>query len=493
MTRERMSGSAGAMTLAMRAVSTHDGRRVLRVGWVEGAQLREERVFRDPTEVTVGRHERSTFVCAGDRTPARFALFVPEGGSYRLHFTDAMDGRIARPEGVVTLATLRDQGRARRERDGWSIALDVHARGKVQVGEASVLFQFVPAPPPATRPQLPVAIRERPLARADWTYNSCLAGFLFLAFGAVSFVEYGYDPVVEDTADDSANVVRLVMPALEEPAPPPPTVQPTDATPTDREALNDRRDENTDHPTPAHTAGPTHTPAARRDPAAVAAQAMESARRAGDAALHGFERSLEFNPLVGLRPGVGGVTDRIAAGAEMNQTADDMANARGVDNSNRGILRNTLTARADIGRRDLLGHGTRIVPQGPEITTGSTQQVVMRAPTGRIHVDTPEPPTGPGELPTEDVAGVIRRNLGGLQWCYTEGLRNHPSLQGRIEVHFTVGSTGRIAGAPGIQGFDESPEVRQCIGSRFRSMVFPQPAGGAVEFTFPFHFVPGSS
>ncbi|MEI8254579.1 MAG: hypothetical protein WCJ30_02790, partial [Deltaproteobacteria bacterium] len=67
MQRERMSGSAGAMTLAMKAASTHEGRRVLRVGWVEGAQLREERVFRDPTEVTVGRNERNTFVCAGEQ------------------------------------------------------------------------------------------------------------------------------------------------------------------------------------------------------------------------------------------------------------------------------------------------------------------------------------------------------------------------------------------------------------------------------------------
>ncbi|MEI8259065.1 MAG: AgmX/PglI C-terminal domain-containing protein, partial [Deltaproteobacteria bacterium] len=425
--------------------------------------------------------------------PSHFALFVPDGSTYRLHFTDAMDGRIARPEGVVTLATLRDQGRARRERDGWSIALDTTARGKVQVGQVSVLFQFVPAPPLATRPQLPVAIRERPFARTDGTYNACLAGFLFLAFGAVSFVEYGYDPVVEDTLEDAANVVRLVMPPIDEAAPPPvpdTVAQPTDApaTPPERQALNQPR---ADHPAPANAADPGHAPV-RRDPAAAAALAMAAALRAGDAAIHGFQRSMEFNPLVGLRQAEGGVMDRIANGAEMNQTAEDMANAGGVETGDHGIQRTSLTARADIGRRDQLGRGTRIATDGPEINTGTSEQVVLRTPTGRIHVDTPEPPTGPGELPPATVAAVIRHNLGGLQWCYTEGLRNHPSLQGRIEVSFTIGSTGRITGAAGVHGFDEAPEVRQCLGSRFRSMVFPQPEGGAVEFTFPFQFVPGT-
>lgn len=493
MHHERMNGSVGAMTQAMRAMSSGEGRRVLRVGRIEAGKLRDERVFRDPTEVTIGRNEKSTFTCVDPQAPQHFALFVPEGGAYRLHFTDAMDGRLACAEGIVTLAALREQGCARRDRDGWSIALDVHARGKVQSGGITVLFQFVPAPPPAARPQLPLAIRARPLARADWTYNACLAGFLCVAFGAVSFVEYGYDPVVENSPDETANVVRLLMPAVEEPAPPVELAGSTNepvAVP-DREAPSDRRDDPADRPTAMQT-GHLHRAPAPRGASAASAQSIEIARRAGDAVLHGFERSLEFNTLAGLRPGADGVTDRIAQGAEMNQTAEDMAHAAGVDTGNHGIQRSSLSARADFGHRDPFGRSTLLVAHGADVNTGATQQVVLRAPAGRIHVDSPEPPIGRGELPSETVAAVIRHNLGGLQWCYTEGLRNHPSLHGRIEVRFTIGASGRIAGAPEIQGFDEDSAVRQCLGSRFRSMVFPQPDGGAVQFTFPFQFDPGA-
>lgn len=491
MQRER-NGSAGAMTLAMKAVTAHDTRRVLRVGWIEGSTLREERIFRDPCEVTLGRNERSTFVTADERAPSRFTLFVPEGTGYRLFFTDAMEGRVARPEGVVTLSSLRDGGRARRERDGWSIALDTQSRGKVTLTGASILFQFVPAPPAMPRPQLPVAIRHRPLARADWTYNACVASFLFLAFGAVSYVEYGYDPVIDESFDEAANNVRLVMPTIDE-APPPPLATPTDPeTPTPHEALSERTT-----PVPAT---PAHTGRDARDPSPSASHANDDAHRqasalaaehAADVALNAFARSSEFNPLVGMRTSSGGVVDVFAQGANMTGTTEDLAHAGGVENGDHGIRRNSLAARNDIGLSDQLGRPGHIQSHGNDITTGTTQQIVLRAPIGHITSQTPEVTNG-GELPMDEVAAIVRRNLGGVQWCYTEGLRNHPSLQGRIEVHFSIGTSGRVLGAPDIVGFDEATDVRSCIQNRFRSMVFPQAQGGAAEVAFPFMFMPGT-
>ena len=92
----------------------------------------------------------------------------------------------------------------------------------------------------------------------------------------------------------------------------------------------------------------------------------------------------------------------------------------------------------------------------------------------------------------DEVARVVRRGLGGLQWCYTRGLQDHPSLAGRVEVQFSIGGSGRIVGTPGVHGFDEAPDVQQCLRTRFRSLVFPVPSGGAVDVSFPFHFSPGT-
>jgi hypothetical protein len=134
---------------------------------------------------------------------------------------------------------------------------------------------------------------------------------------------------------------------------------------------------------------------------------------------------------------------------------------------------------------DLRGH-----PQisAPSIEDGGTQNLVVHAP----HVIvTPEAPIDPpAEGNPDDVARVIRQNLSGIRWCYNEGIRNNPTLSGRIEVHFTLGTAGRIVGGAHIAGFDGAPAVRECIAGRFRSMVFA-PSDSSATYTFPFQFSPG--
>jgi hypothetical protein len=58
-------------------------------------------------------------------------------------------------------------------------------------------------------------------------------------------------------------------------------------------------------------------------------------------------------------------------------------------------------------------------------------------------------------------------------------------------VHFTVGGTGRVVGAPNASGMPDAPEVGRCVENRIRYLVFPQPHDGAVEATIPFGFTPG--
>jgi TonB family protein len=80
--------------------------------------------------------------------------------------------------------------------------------------------------------------------------------------------------------------------------------------------------------------------------------------------------------------------------------------------------------------------------------------------------------------------------MGGIRSCYERALRNNPTLSGRLEVRFTIGTSGRVTSASS-SGLSAAPEVGSCVVSRVRGLVFPTPEGGSVDFSFPFNFSPG--
>src|SRR6185369_7404122 len=129
--------------------------------------------------------------------------------------------RVAMPQGVQALAQLKQSGQATRSNVGYQVTLNEQCRGKVAVGDVTFLFQFVAPPPPQPRPQLPAAIRAGWIKNIDWTYNACLAFFLVFAISGLAYVEYLYDPEIEDSFAIDVRTVQLVMPPSipEPPAP----------------------------------------------------------------------------------------------------------------------------------------------------------------------------------------------------------------------------------------------------------------------------------
>ena len=52
-----------------------------------------------------------------------------------------------------------------------------------------------------------------------------------------------------------------------------------------------------------------------------------------------------------------------------------------------------------------------------------------------------------GRLPPEVIQRIVRQNFGRFKLCYTEGLRNNPSLQGRVAVKFVIDRSGSVSTA----------------------------------------------
>src|SRR5581483_7285848 len=209
MSNPPVSRTPGSMTLVMSAARSREHTpRILRVVVIENTALTHERIFRERVPVTVGRTERCSLVVRGDALPECTELFSVTPAGYALRITDGMDGRIALPDGLRTVADCRALARP----DGHALVLPLPetARGRITVGGVTFLFQFVPAPPVGVRPQLPASLKQSFARTVDWRYNACVAAFMAMAVGALGWVEYGWDPEVGDDSEAIELVSRYV-------------------------------------------------------------------------------------------------------------------------------------------------------------------------------------------------------------------------------------------------------------------------------------------
>ncbi|MBX3272332.1 MAG: energy transducer TonB [Sandaracinaceae bacterium] len=92
-----------------------------------------------------------------------------------------------------------------------------------------------------------------------------------------------------------------------------------------------------------------------------------------------------------------------------------------------------------------------------------------------------------GGLSRDAIRRVVRRNLPQVRHCYEQGLTNHPSLEGRVVVSWTVDSSGTVQRSEVAQSTLGNAGVESCIASAVRRWTFPQPDGGMpVGVNYPF-------
>ncbi len=95
------------------------------------------------------------------------------------------------------------------------------------------------------------------------------------------------------------------------------------------------------------------------------------------------------------------------------------------------------------------------------------------------------------------VYDAVRGNVTRIRGCYNGGLAIDPTLSGRVQVRFTIGSAGTIdeisstsvtnVGDPRVMG-----RVRQCVEGVMQPLRFPPPPNGTATFTLPFDFGPSN-
>lgn len=97
---------------------------------------------------------------------------------------------------------------------------------------------------------------------------------------------------------------------------------------------------------------------------------------------------------------------------------------------------------------------------------------------------------GPG-LASEVVQRIVRQNFGRFRLCYEQGLRETPTLQGRVTVRFNIDKNGTVVATR--DGGSDLPDagVTSCMVRSVAALTFPAPdSGTSVDVTFPLNLTP---
>jgi hypothetical protein len=182
-----------------------------------------------------------------------------------------------------------------------------------------------------------------------------------------------------------------------------------------------------------------------------------------------------------------------ALGNMWGQTIDEAGGAGGLALTGVGEGGGGMFEGIGLGRGvDTVGHGAGFGP-GSDFGNGRSRGLTrgghtVKSPSLMKVGDT----NVSGRLPSEVIQRVVRQNFGRFKFCYENGLRGNPSLQGRVGVRFVIGRDGSVMSAE--SGGSDLPDggVVSCVTRAFYGLSFPQPDNGIVTVSYPIVFSPSN-
>ncbi|HET7504983.1 MAG TPA: hypothetical protein VFK02_28360 [Kofleriaceae bacterium] len=432
--------------------------RILRIGVLLGGKIVEERLIRERTPVTIGQSMRNTFSVPVDGLPGEHTLFGIDEGRYFLRFLPRMDGRLSDAGGQVnTLEALKARG-ANNHGEYFQIPLTESARGKLTLGDLTILFQFVTEPPRQPKPMLPASVRGTFADRFDPQLLVIMGSSIILHFAVVIVALFTDVPIDNGIAERAYNLTFKQ------------DTYTVDLTPQ-------KLDAGSAAGSAAPEKQPEKSPARPRAP-----ERGDGGNKADQIALQEQEAAKFADLLTG--EGVNGTSEgdmsKRRPGADLGSQINEVREGGQVVKVGGGAGR---TSRGDGEVRVGTGHGPNI--NGPGATEsaggGKTQE---RAPSGRISVADKQTFDESTLTPDIVLAKIQSAYMAGLKRCYKEYLRKDASARGKVTLALTVNETGRtVKGA--ARGF--AGEVDECIGGLMAGWRFPVPKdkdGEATEASF---------
>ena len=457
------SPSKPSIQLPQAAVKGPPQPKILRACVVQGGKVIEEQRLRRREPLTIGTGSRNTFVLSDPTLPKSHQLFDVRGGQYELSLTESMRGVLSAADKPVDFATLKAQGVLKKRGDFYVFPLTDDHRGKVLLGDVAVIFQFVVPPPVPVKPQLPLAARGSLLKSIDWPYAGALAAMFALEAPLIGYIQVAPKPPEVSIENLDSRWAKLIVPERKE--------EPKKV-----------------DPNKGKTGGDEAKKAAKK-----ATKAEDSSDEAGRAKAKAARTAKIRETIAGK--GILAILGTTGAGSSSGAVADVFGQGGiggDLDSAFDGISGVGLATGS--GDRSTRGGGTGDAATIGGLATAGGGKVGLAGKAearvaGNVATEAPEVD---GALDSEAVAKVVQGRKRMVQDCYERELKRDPTLQGKIEIEFTIGEDGRVVDAKVASNRMGSAAVGECIVSRLRAWRFPKPNGGSVTVNFPFIFTPSS-
>jgi outer membrane biosynthesis protein TonB len=445
--------------------------KVLRIGVIRNGKIVEERILPARQPVTLGTGSRNTVVVAGAALPVSVPLFDWRSDRYLLAFGPDAQGRIEGPQGSADLTALVAQGLAAKQGGGYLVPIREDQRGKLVLGEVSILWQFVTPAPETPQPAIQSFSKGSHFQSMDRLFVTVLVLSLALHFVFTVWMLAKKVEVREVTLEEIPDrYARMFIPERKIEPPKVADKQPDAAgeakvvenTEAKKEPEKKRGDPGTDSP---------EKKAAR---AAAVAKAVQS---------KGI-----LKVLGSLGPGATGrtaVADVFGKGGGNGTVAEALAGAGGVaiaTSETAGVGQRKGGGQggaAGIGDLATSGGGGSKVGYGAKAEAKVTGSVAQEA----AEVDS-------SDIDQAKLGAFVRARRGAVIACYENMLKRNPSLKGRLRVRFTILETGSVQDVTAVEN-SLGPEVAACVINIMRGWRTPfRPAGGGTV-EIPFNFAPG--
>ena len=434
------------------------GLKLLRVALIQGSKITEDRTLKRRGPVSVGQNATNTIVVPVSNLPPSFTLFESVNDQYSLVFTTAMEGKVSVNGQEITLQDAISRGLAKQRKDAYVLPLTDASKGRVVVGEVSLLFQFVAPPPEPPKMEMPTEVRGGILKQIDQFFFMILAASLVIHFSGATFI--ACQPVVEErelTLDELPDrFVKAMMPV--EIKPPPPT----------EVADTGQKDEPKEDKVAEKKAEKPATSNADKKAALQAKVARSGLLKVIGSSGGGGA----FEDVLGSSSGVGDVASALSGASGVGvATADSLAAG--------GPKGGTAGSAAGIGDLGTSGGGN--------VGLGEKKEATVR---GGVSMQAPE--VDSTDVDREKLAAYVRSRKGAIQQCYEKELKRNPSLKGKVVVRFSITPSGRTSDIDIEENTLGNEAVASCIKTTIRGWVFPFKPPSEVPVAYPFVFAPAS-
>lgn len=444
--------------------------KVLRIGVVQGRKVIHEQLIKPGEGVTVGESPKNTVVFEHPGLPKRLALFENKGGKYFLSFNSAMSGMVAADGDAMSLDDLRTRPGATEKAGVWRVPIESGYRGKITVGDITVLFQFVAAPPEPAKQVSSKDFRPKLFDQDDHAFVGFLTFFSALAIVMSIYAATTEPPEIKSLDDIPDRFVKLVLPdkkevEIEEP---PPVDE--DAPKIEKEDGEVKKDQSKDQkPLPKAR----NKDEQRQNDALNEERARQSAQsRSAVLAMLGT---------TGVNNNGGAVEDVFSdSSAKLGSVADMLASgassATAATSKDIGMRNGTGTGRGEDGSVGGIGEAGS---GGPDAQVAKAAATPARKSSAKLGSISSSPENG------DLISSAVKKYSSGVKSCYDLSLKANPNLAGKITVDVDING-GRVTTVSLSNNTTNDAAFGDCVVKKVRTWRFDPSVSDSIALPFTF-------